>query len=61
MVKMEKVPPLTCKKCGGTYVIMTDNGPECDTCDQKQIQFEELTEEVEFRIYQMDEIRRNNL
>ena len=34
MVEVEKVPSVTCEKCGSFQVIVTDKGPECDECNR---------------------------
>lgn len=59
-IKIEKIPQLKCKKCEGIRVVMTDDGPECETCDKQTIVFEELTNEIEFKLYEMNFTRRNN-
>jgi hypothetical protein len=43
-IVIEKVPALTCKKCGSIRVMMTDKGPECAECDVKPPLLEELEE-----------------
>jgi hypothetical protein len=57
-MNIKKIPPLTCKKCGGTHVIMTNNGPECDDCnmDTVPLKFVELSEEVEYIIYETENL-----
>ena len=49
---IEKIPPLTCKKCGSSHIVITNDGPECDSCDIKPLSRAELTQEVEYLIYQ---------
>jgi len=58
MINIEKIPPLKCDKCGGINVVMTDDGPECDNCDKKTLLFEEITNEVEYRLYETNKTRR---
>ena len=58
-VIVEKVPSLTCKKCGGFRVMMTDDGPECDECDAKPQLLIDLTEEVEYFIEQTQNEEKN--
>ena len=53
-IVIEKVPSLTCKKCGGFRVMMTDDGPECQICDVKPRQRVDLTEELENVLYQIE-------
>jgi hypothetical protein len=48
-----KVPSLTCEKCGGFRVMMTNNGPECEECDTQPLSKLEITEEVEYFIEQL--------
>lgn len=31
---IEKIPSLSCEKCGSLSVIMTDKGIECDDCSK---------------------------
>jgi hypothetical protein len=32
MIGVQKIPSLTCKKCGSFKVMITDDGPECEEC-----------------------------
>ena len=50
---IEKIPSLTCKKCGSIRVIMTDEGPECEDCDIKSQSLIELSRDIEYFIYQL--------
>jgi len=52
-IKIEKVPSITCKKCGSFRVMITDNGPECEECDIRPHPTMDLTEEVEYFIHQI--------
>lgn len=52
-ITIEKVPSITCKKCGGFRVMITDNGPECEECDTKLQPNTDLTEEIEYFIHQI--------
>ncbi len=51
---VEKVPSLTCEKCGSFRVVMTDDGPECNDCDIKAQSFTDLSKEVEYLVYQLN-------
>ena len=42
MIKIEKVPSLTCNNCGSCYVIMTEKGAECDDCKRITAQTSDL-------------------
>jgi len=54
-VEVEKIPSLTCKKCGSFRVIMTDDGPECSDCDVTyKTEKVGLSAEVEYLIYQLN-------
>ena len=44
---IEKVPPLTCEKCGGTRVFAGDKGPECEECDAALPPVIELSNKIE--------------
>lgn len=33
-MKVEKIPSITCDKCGSYQVILTEDGPECDECNR---------------------------
>jgi hypothetical protein len=54
-IKIEKVPSLTCKKCGSIRVMMTGNGPECEECDEKPPSTVELSLDVEYFISQINQ------
>ncbi len=52
---VEKVPNLTCNKCGSFRIMITDDGPECDECDSKDRSHDiNLSMEVEYLIYQLN-------
>lgn len=57
---IEKIPALTCKKCGGFKVMMTDNGPECEMCDAKPQQVMKFSEELDYLLYQIEPKEQNN-
>jgi len=59
-IEIEKVPALSCKKCGSVRVMMTDNGPECGDCDTKDNTFVELCKSVEYSIYQLNQEMEKN-
>lgn len=59
-IKVEKIPALTCKKCGSTHIMITEKGPECDDCDVKEETFVELCRKVEYLIYQSNEEMEKN-
>jgi uncharacterized OB-fold protein len=59
-VKVEKVPALTCPKCGSTHVMMTKDGPDCDDCGVIEDTFVELCRKVEYSIYQSNEEMEKN-
>ena len=50
--KVTRIPALTCTICGGTHVMMTENGPECDDCDIDLDTYVELCRDIEFQIYE---------
>ena len=53
-MEAQKIPILTCKKCKGFHVMMTDDGPECEDCDKSNPPDKcYLTSEVEYLIYQL--------
>lgn len=52
--KIEKVPSLTCSKCGSFRVMMTDDGPECADCDTPKDTKVDLSMEVEYLIHQLN-------
>ena len=52
-IVIEKIPSLTCKKCGSFRVMMTDAGPECVECDAKPSK-PDLEKELECLFYQME-------
>ena len=52
--KIEKVPSLKCDKCGSFRVMMTDDGPECEECSSPAIMNINLSQEVEYLIYQLN-------
>jgi DNA-directed RNA polymerase subunit RPC12/RpoP len=58
-MRIEKVPPLVCKECGSTYVMMTSDGIECDECGKKPQVFVKLSNETEFLYIQQKEIENN--
>lgn len=47
-MRIEKVPPLICKECGSTQVMMTGDGIECDECGKKPQVFVRLSDEIEY-------------
>ncbi len=53
-IVIQKIPSLTCKKCGSTHVMMTNDGPECDDCDAKPQSLLEMSEEIEYFIHQLN-------
>ena len=53
-IVVERIPSLTCAKCGGIRVYMTDNGPECAECDAKPEVRVDLTEDLEYFLYQVE-------
>ena len=59
-VKVEKVPALTCKKCGSIRVMMTDKGPECSDCGTDEDTYVELSREVEYSLYQINQEMEKN-
>jgi len=60
-IKIEKVPALTCKKCGSFRVMIGKDGPECSDCDTKDGDtFVELCRQVEYTIYQFSEEMEKN-
>lgn len=54
-IEIEKVPSLTCNKCGSFRVMMTDDGPECSDCETSgRAPNVPLSAEVEYLIYQLN-------
>lgn len=54
-VEIEKIPSLTCSKCGSFCIMMTDNGPECEECDVESKSHDtNLSMNVEYLIYQLN-------
>lgn len=52
--KVEKIPSLTCPKCNSVYVMLTDAGIECDSCDKPNVKSIKL----EFKIERCDRVYR---
>lgn len=53
-MEVQKIPSLTCEKCGSFRVMMTNDGPECDDCIQSDPLHEQnLSAEVKYLIYQL--------
>ena len=52
--KVEKVASPTCEKCGSMYVMVTDVGIECDSCNKPNVRSTKL----EFKIERCDKIYR---
>ena len=61
MIVVEKVPPFTCEKCGGTRVFAGDKGPECQECDRPLPAVIELTDKIEevIQLLNCEEIESN--
>lgn len=36
-MKVEKLPSVTCEKCGSYQIMLTDTGPECDECNRYMV------------------------
>lgn len=53
-VVVQKIPSLTCKKCGSFRIMMTDDGPECSDCDVASTDEVDLSTEIEYLIYQLN-------
>jgi hypothetical protein len=53
-VVVQKIPSLTCEKCGSFRVMMTDDGPECRDCDVASTSEVDLSTEIEYLIYQLN-------
>jgi uncharacterized membrane protein YvbJ len=52
MVDIIKVPMLVCSKCGSFRVHNTDDGIECEECDNKPKNKLKLTNEIEYKIFE---------
>lgn len=53
-MEAQKIPSITCEKCGSFRVMMTSDGPECDDCNKSDPLHEQnLSAEVEYLIYQL--------
>jgi len=53
-MKVQKIPSLTCKECGSFCVMMTDDGPECESCNKNSPSSEHnLSSEIEYLINQL--------
>jgi DNA-directed RNA polymerase subunit RPC12/RpoP len=50
---IEKVPMLRCEKCGSIRVLNTDDGIECEDCDNKPNIKLSLSDEVEYLVYEL--------
>lgn len=57
MIKVEKIPILTCEKCGGYRVTKIENNIECEDCDKNHNQYKDitlnLTNNIEYLIYEL--------
>lgn len=51
---VEKIPMLRCEKCGSIKVLNTNDGIECEDCDNKPNLKLKLTDEVQYLFYQLE-------